>query len=315
MSVSAQADAIPSRSWGEFFTPAVLVRLAIVAVLVAAVYRGTIRYALVARWIADGNWSHGWLIPVFSGYFLWVNRDQLLTVRPRANYLGAVILILSLALHFVSAWWLRMTYPQAVSIVGVIFGVTLLLGGWNVMRVAWFPILFLLLAIPLPQHLYVELTFPLRAFASSAAAMIMPTFSPGLYTEAQAVVIDYILPGGARGQLNVEEACSGMRLMMAFVTLGVAMAYLGDRPTWQRLVMVFACVPIAIFCNTMRVTTTGLFYVYGHEELARGTPHQLLGFAMLAIALGCFWLLGYVLSHLLVEESVVAETGAAAAGC
>ncbi len=92
---------------------------------------------------------------------------------------------------------------------------------------------------------------------------------------------------------------------MAFVTLGVAMAYLGDRPTWQRLVMVFACVPIAIFCNTIRVTTTGLFFVYGHEDLARGTPHQLLGFAMLALALGSFSLLGYVLSHLFVEDAAV----------
>jgi exosortase len=101
----------------------------------------------------------------------------------------------------------------------------------------------------------------------------------------------------------VEEACSGMRLMMAFVTLGVAMAYLGDRPVWQRLVMVASCVPIAVACNAIRVTVTGLLHVYGRGELARGTPHQLLGFVMLAIALGLFSALGYVLSRLFIEES------------
>ena len=137
----------------------------------------------------------------------------------------------------------------------------------------------------------------------------MPWFASGLYAEAQAVVIDYVMPGGARGQLNVEEACSGMRLMMAFVTLGVAMAYLGDRPAWQRLVMVAACLPIAVFCNAVRVTTTGLFFIYGHEELARGTPHQLLGFVMLAVALGLFSLLGYVLSRLFIEEPDGTDTG------
>ena len=70
-------------------------------------------------------------------------------------------------------------------------------------------------------------------------------------------MIDYLGPGGLSGQLNVEEACSGMRLMMAFVTLGVAMAYLGDRPAWQRVIMVIFCVSIAVLCNTIRVTTTG----------------------------------------------------------
>ncbi|MFQ5589936.1 MAG: exosortase/archaeosortase family protein [Phycisphaerae bacterium] len=303
MRASGSADTMPSRGWGQLFSPATVARAAIVAVLVALVYWGTIRSAVIARWMNDSNWSHGWLIPFFSLYFLWLHRDDLLAVRPKANYLGAVILVLSLALHFVSAWWFRMTYPQAVSIVGVIFGTTLLLGGSGLMRVAWFPILFLLFAIPLPERLYVELTFPLRRLASLAAAEMMPLFAPGLYTEAQAVVIDYVLPGGTQGQLNVEEACSGMRLMMAFVTLGVAMAYLGDRPTWQRLVMVASCVPIAIMCNAIRVTTTGLFFVYGHEELAKGTPHQLLGFAMLGIALGAFSLLGYVLSNLFIEEA------------
>lgn len=304
MSAYGSADSISSPSWDELFTPKVLVRLVIVVGLVVLVYWGTIRSSLISRWINDGNWSHGWLIPLFSVYFLWLHRDQLFATRPKPAYIGAIILAFSLALNFVSAWWLRMGYPQAVSIVGVIFGVTLLMGGWGVMRIAWFPILFLLIAIPLPQQLYVQLTFPLRAFASSASAAIMPVFAPGLYTEAQAVVIDYILPGGARGQLNVEEACSGMRLMMAFVTLAVATAYLGDRPHWQRLIMVASCVPIAVFCNTIRVTATGLFYVYGHDDLARGTPHQLLGFAMLAIALGAFSLLGYVLSHLFIEVDV-----------
>ena len=104
----------------------------------------------------------------------------------------------------------------------------------------------------------------------------MPWFAKGLYTEAQAVVIDYVMPGRPPGQLNVEEACSGMRLMMAFVTLGVAMAYLRDRPAWQRIVMVLSCVPIAVFCNSIRVTTTGLLHVHGRQELAAGTAHQLL---------------------------------------
>lgn len=285
------------------FTTGVCVRLGIVVLLLAIVYAGIIKNILVARWISDGNWSHGWLIPAFSLYFLGTRHEQLLRIRFKPSYVGAVVLVLSLAMYFVSGWIFRMAYPQAVSIVGSILGVTLLLGGWGLIKLAWFPILFLLLAIPLPQRAYFALTQPLREVASSVAASTMPFFATGLHTEAQSVVIDYVMPGKPPNRLNVEEACSGMRSMMAFVTLGVAMAYLGNRAVWQRLVLVAACVPIAVFCNTIRVTVTGLMFVHGREDLARGTPHQLLGILMFAIALGLFSLIGFLLNHLFVEET------------
>jgi exosortase len=281
--------------------PAARVRIAVVAGLLLAAYWGTIRHALVARWLHEGDWSHGWLIPLFSLYFLATRKEELLHALPRPNYLGAALLALSLAAYFVSAWRLRMGYPQALSILGAVFGLTLLLGGWAIVKVAWFPILFLVFAIPLPDSIYVELTMPLRRLASSVAAAVMPIFVPGLHTQAQGVVIDYVMPGMPAGTLNVDEACSGMRSMMAFTALGVAMAYLGDRPVWQRIVMIVSCVPIAVLCNAIRVTVTGLMHVHGHPELARGTAHQMLGVLMFGIALGFYALIGYLLSHLFIE--------------
>ena len=296
-----RGSASESTSWTRIVSPSGWFRIVVAVVLLAIAYRHALLQTLVGRWLSDGDWSHGWLIPLFSLYFLGTRRDELAKARVRPSYMGAIVLAVSLAGYFVSGWVYRMAYPQAVTIVGAIFGLTLLMGGWRVIRVAWFPIVFLLLAVPLPQRTYVAMTMPMRQIASSVAAAVMPLFASGLHTEAQAVVIDYVMPGMTPGTLNIEEACAGMRLTMAFVTLGVAMAYLGERPAWQRLVMVASCVPIAILCNAIRVTTTGLLYVHGHQELARGTPHQLLGIVMLAIALGLFSLLGYVLNRLLID--------------
>jgi len=293
--------AVPG-DWRGFLSPKTRVRVGILALLLAVTYWSTLRHTLVGRWLADGNWSHGLLIPVFSVYFLATRRDDLFRATPKPSYVGAVILGVSLLTYFFFSWRVPMAYPRAVTLIGAIFGVTLLIGGWGVMRIAWFPILFLFLAVPLPDRQYVQMTMPLRQLASSVAAAVMPVFAEGLHTEAQAVVIDYVMPGRPPGTLNVEEACSGMRSTMAFVTLGVAMAYLGDRPGWQRLIMVALCVPIAVLCNTIRVTITGLLHVYGHADLARGTPHQLLGLLMFAVALSLFALVGYTLSHLFVEE-------------
>jgi exosortase len=281
--------------------PVSAARMAIISALLVFIYWEPIRYTLVARWISDGNWSHGWLIPIFSVYFLYTRRDQVVRAVPNPTLWGVPILLGSLFAFFFYAWWRRFAYPQAITIVPTIIGLVLLMGGWNVFKVVWFPILFLALAVPLPHRTYFELTTPMRILASQASAAILPWLIPGLHTEAQAVVIDYMVPGRPAGQLNVEEACSGMRLLMAFVTLGIAIAYLGDRPIWQRLVLVVACLPIALFCNIVRVTVTGYLSISGHQDLAQGTAHQLLGLAMLVLALGLFSLLGYVLNHLFVE--------------
>lgn len=278
-------------------------KIAVIAALLALVYFDSLRYTIGGRWIHDANWSHGWLIPLFSIYFLWTRREAILTTEVRPNLWGAVILLAALGSYFYFLWPLPMGYPRALSLVGALVGLVLLLGGWKMLKLTWFPIAFLLLAIPLPQRLYVALTMPQQKLASMAAAMIMPLVTPGLYTDASGVVIDYIMPGRPSGQLNVEEACSGMRSMMAIVTLGVAMAYLGDKPLWQRLVLLATCVPIAIFCNMIRVTMTGLFFIHGYEGLAKGTPHQLLGLAMLGLALGLYSLIGWVLARLFVEGS------------
>lgn len=295
---------MPTMSWSvarKKALPIAIIQIAVVAGLFVFVYWNPIRYTLVARWISDGNWSHGWLIPIFSLYFLYAHRETIQHVSPNPTLWGVPVLLASFLAFFYFAWWARMAYPQAITMVPVIIGLVLLIGGWNVLKVTWFPIAFLALAVPLPQRTYFELTTPLRILASKAAAAILPWLIPGLHTEAQAVVIDYVRPGMPPGQLNVEEACSGMRLLMAFVTLGIAMAYLGNRPLWQRIVMVASCLPIALFCNIVRVTTTGYLSISGHRDLAQGTAHQLLGLAMLVLALALFSLLGYVLNNIFVE--------------
>lgn len=307
--------------WSAIIPPAARARLIIVGALFALVYASAANTLLISKWLHDGNWSHGFLIPFLSLYFIATRRDEWARVKPTPNYLGAVILTGSLATYFVAAWRYGMAYPQALSMVSSLLGLTLLLGGWGVLRLAWFPICFLILAVPLPDSLYVELTMPLRRWASVAAATLLPMLVPGLHCEAQAVVIDYLLPGKPPGSLNVEEACSGMRLMMAFVTLGVSMAYLGERPIWQRVVMVLSCLPIAVVCNTIRVTVTGLLHIFGDRrpgwltalgvervgDLSQGTPHQVLGILMLVVALGLYALVGYVLKHLFIEDEADAS--------
>lgn len=310
----AQASTVPA--WTPRASRVALLQTGVVAALLVVAYWTPIRQ-IELRWRSDPNWSHGYLVPVFCLYFLWSRWDVLSRVMVRPSYLGALILTGSLGLFFAGSWWLRMTYPQTVSIVGAIFGTVLLMGGWAVIRLVWFPIVFLLFAIPVPYEQWVALTRPLQELSCSAAALIMPLLLPGLHTDAQSVVIDCLYTfKNAQGELdfrrvplNVEEACSGLRLLMTFLALGTAMAWLDERPAWQRVLMVLSCLPIAMFCNFIRVTVTGLLTVTGNETLASGTPHMLLGIAMVGLAFGLFALFGNVLRHLFVEDTGDSDNG------
>lgn len=291
---------VPPGARGEGnFSWAAAVQVLVLTVLCARVYWPSLDY-MVHTWQTDGNWSHGWLVPLFSLYFLGTQRERLRAAPRGMNLAGLALMIASLGVYYLAAS-LQFSYPQRLTIVPFLMGLVLLLCGWPVLRIAWFPIAYLVLAIPLPEWIYFQVTYPLRRVASVVAGTLL-NLLPDVYTEISGVVIEYEHLGTASA-LNIEEACSGMRLMMAFIALGVAVAYLGDRKLWHRVVLVAACVPIAVFCNMIRVFVTGVIHVYGYHDLSQGTAHELLGLAMLPIALGLFTLVGWVLNNLFVDES------------
>jgi exosortase len=263
---------------------------------------------LVRIWQSNGDWSHGFIIPFFSLYYLYVRRDSL----PRgvedhsivSRVAGAMLLLAAFYLYAYSALR-QIDYPKNIALMTSILGVVLMVCGWPVTRWSWFAIAFLIFAMPLPVGVYQQMTWPLREIAAKVSALVLSAV-PDMVAEAQRTVVQYVYRGEP-GTLDIERACSGMRLLMTMTALGVAMTFVNERPIWQRMIMILACVPIAIFCNIIRVLTTGFFVVFGREDLARGMPHTLLGLGMLAIAFALYATISYILNHLFVEDETDEE--------
>jgi len=306
------------------------VKVLVLGSLFGFLFRGEMAN-LVHLWATDPNWSHGFLIPLFSLYFLHQKKRQILALeyvgdplvellhgrRPpplqpgqtRPEYLGLFVLLLVLvfyAFNVVSP--AGYAYFRPVSMIAAVGAVVLFLGGWRLVRCAWLPIAFLLFAIPLPRRYYVGLTLPMRHLSAVVATTVL-NLIPNLDATTTGAVIDLVYKGQRlEPALNVAEACSGMRLLMAFLALGVAMAYLHDRPGWQRTILLLSTVPIAILCNIVRVTATGLLYVLVDPRFTQGLYHDLLGLAMLPLAFGLYGVLGWFMASLFVEEGE--QTGA-----
>jgi len=315
----------PDRTWSRL-GPHVWVKILLPTVLLGILFRTEIG-EMVHLWLTDPSWSHGFLIPLFSLYFVNQKRHEILGLeyardpllellagrRPqkllrnqtRADYFGLLVLLLILAFYvFNVVSPSGYAYLRPISLIAAAGAVVLFLGGWRLLRHTWLPIAFFVFAVPLPRRYYVGLTMPMRELSASVATALL-NLVPGLKATAGGVVIDVVYQGQRlEPALDVAEACSGMRLLMAFLALGVAMAFLHERPLWQRVILLASTGPIAIFCNIVRVTVTGFLYVLVGQEYAQGVYHDLLGLAMLPLAFSLYGLLAWFMSSLFIEEDV-----------
>ena len=284
------------------------VKIFTIALLVCYLFRSELRM-LVQDWLADSSWSHGFLIPLFSLYFINQHKREILNLRARTNYLGLVFLVLVILFYFFNLISPSgYAYFRSLSILAALGAIVLFLGGWSLVKYTWLPIAFLVFAIPLPDRTYKAVSIPMRIWAAEGAAFFLNLVGD-IEATARGAIIDVMYRGKSiEPPLDVAEACSGMRLLMAFLALGIAMAYLHYRPLWQRLVLLASTVPIAIFCNSVRVTVTGFIYVLIHPQYTQGIYHDMLGIAMLPLAFGLYGFLAWFMSSLFIEESeVVAE--------
>ncbi|NLF31289.1 MAG: exosortase/archaeosortase family protein [Planctomycetes bacterium] len=260
----------------------------------------------VARWLLLSwhdrlDWSHGWLIPLFSLYLLYTRRHDIQRVGRRADLYGLILMLEAIAIEavFLIVPSLRNYFAAGIAAVIALFGLVQYLNGWRPMKYLWLPVLYIALAVPLTGSLYSAIAYPLQELAAAGSTGMMRL--GGVDIVRQASSMELVSRSGVSRDLTVAEACSGMNLLMAFFALGVAAAYLQERPLWHRVVLVLAGIPIAVFCNVLRVFITSMAYYVDQEEWGRGVLHSFTGMVMLIPAFAMLWGLGWLLNRLVVE--------------
>ena len=166
---------------------------------------------------------------------------------------------------------------------------------WTFLGAAWlkqlrFPILVLLLAIPFPNIIFNQITFPLQLLASSVASGILTLLGVPVLHEGNVIELPVM-------KLEVAEACSGIRSLMSLFTLAVFYGYFLEKSTTRRVILALASVPIAVAANALRIVGTGLCVQYWDPVKALGFFHEFSGWVMFVISLGFLYLV-HRLMHL-----------------
>ena len=251
--------------------------LALLGALLAFIYYPTFVW-MAERWFArDSYYGHGILIPLVSLYWIVKKRKEwtAFSANPKM-ILGVVLLILGGALQIWASFF-RVYFFSAFSLVLVLLGMTALLFGKECLRSVWFPILFLMLMVPLPLLLISQTTLKMKFFVSEVSAHLVNQIGIRAVREGSYILTPHSF-------LLVGDPCSGLRSFLAFVCLGFVFAYESKTTFARRVILVASGLPLAILSNIIRVfSLTVLAEIYGRESI-EGFIHDASGLVVFIFA-------------------------------
>jgi exosortase len=253
---------------------------------------------LVHDWSHDENYSHGFLIVPLAAWFAWQQRDRLAAAAARPSIIGLLAICGALALVIVGRLGAEL-FLTRVSLLIIVAGAVLFLHGWHHLRVLTFPILFLLLMVPLPAIVFNQIAFPLQLLASRVGTAGIQACAVPVLREGNVIVL-------ADTSLEVAEACSGIRSLVSLLTLGILYGYFTDPRPWMRTVIALSTIPIAIAANAARVTGTGVLAHYYGVEAATGFFHTFSGWLVFVVAFLLLFVVSRVLERLAPPAPLIA---------
>jgi len=261
-------------------------KISILTALLVALYYPTI-VKLVSDWSSDGNYSHGFLVPLISAYLVWERRDKLLSAKSSPGISGLFLLIFGVLVLIVGHAGVEL-FLQRFSILLVLAGLILFLQGKAHLRICFFPLAFLIFMIPIPQVAFNAVAFPMQLFAARIATDLIQLIGIPAFREGNMISLAYT-------NLEVAQACSGIRSLITIMTLATVYAYFLEKKRWKQVVLVLCAIPIAIITNSARITVTAVLSHYVGVKSAQGFYHSFEGWFMFLVAFGILVAWGFVL--------------------
>ena len=265
-----------------------ILKSAIIVACLALLYFHVLQ-GLVSDWIHMPDFSHGFLIPIVSSYFVYERRKQLFALSPSTAWRGFGLIIFGILL-FLLGNLATEYFTMRFSMLVVLGGIILFLLGKEFYKSLLFPLVFLIFMIPIPSVLMDRITFPMQLFASKVAARSLYLIGIPVLREGNIIQM-------ANTSLEVAEACSGIRSLISLLALSVVFAFLSQKTTLKRVLLILSTFPIAIIANAARVTGTGILAHHYGDKVAQGFFHGFSGWILFVVAFVCLFIVGSLLSR------------------
>ncbi len=239
-------------------------------------------YKMTLDWWLDENYSHGFLIPLISGYIVFRNREELFKNIGEPSWWGIALVMFGIFFLIVGLLGAEL-FTTRLSFLITLSGIILTSFGRAFFKKIFFAIFIGIFMIPLPYMIYNSITLPLKIFATDLSSYIMSVFQIPVFQEGNIIHLPTL-------DLQVVEACSGIRSIISLITIGTIFAYFFQTSLFKRALLILISIPIAIFTNVFRITITGILSDLIGPEIAKSFYHLFSGWAI--FFMGVLFLIG-----------------------
>jgi exosortase len=235
-------------------------------------------WTLGKDWASYEDYSHGFLVPLISLVILWANRRTLASLAARGlPVAGAGLLAVALLVFLFGVRTNTNLFQRAGAWGALLSGVVLAFGS-SVLRAKPFPFFFLLVSIPPPYFLLGQFRLTLKTFATRLSSELLGAFGFTAAPEGNVLVIN-----GER--LEVADACSGIRSLMAIVATALLLAYLFRSGFWKGALLTLTAVPVTVLVNVLRIVIVAVALASFGIDLTHGVVHDVVGFCVFGLSL------------------------------
>lgn len=244
--------------------------------LLAGIYYSTYSWLIQHDWSRE-DYNYCYMIPLVVLYLIWEKKNEL-AAEPAAPSWGGLLFLIPGILLF----WVGELAGEAYSIyisswlLGV--GLLCLNIGWRKLKVIAFALFMILTMFPPPHFLNTKLTFGLKLISSQLGVMLLHLYGMSAYREGNVIDLGFT-------QLQVVDACSGLRYLFPLLIMGILLAYFYRAALWKRLVLVLSTIPLTIGVNSLRIALTGVIYANFGAAAAEGFFHGFSGWLIFIVSL------------------------------
>jgi exosortase len=247
---------------------------------------------LFKEWQRNDDYSAGQLVPLIAVFLVWHKRKELRKCFLTPCWWGIALLVLA---YLGRSYGLLFMYESAqrYSLVLTIAGLVLLVAGWQVFRTLSWILLFLFLMVPFPGRVHNLISGPLQRAATTGSVFLLEAFGVNVSQNGNVVTLN------EQTTMAVEEACSGLRMLTAFIIIAGFIAFMVKRSRTQKAIVFLSSIPVAVMCNIIRLCITAILFIHVNAEIAEKFFHDFAGFCMMPAAVllifGLLWLMDKII--------------------